>query len=281
MSCLISRRRLLAGAAAMLPLRAEKLSGHMGLEMYTLRAAAEKDLPGTLDLIRKLGFTDLEVGSLFGRSAAEFRRMLDRAGLRVSSLMADYARLTKEIATVQDEAHTLGVEYVVCSTLPHSKVFTMEECKRGAEAFNRWADSVVRSGLGFGYHTHGFEFRPSPDGTLFDTLLKSTDPKVQFEMDIFWIVFGNQDPATLLSRYPGRFPLMHVKDMRKDTVRNFRPGDVTEDASVPLGTGAVDIPAALRAAQKAGVRHYYLEDEAVDAIRQIPQSLKYVESLKL
>jgi len=82
-----------------------------------------------------------------------------------------------------------------------------------------------------------------------------------------------------LHKYPGRFPLMHVKDLRKDTPLGGSPGDVLEEASVPLGKGLVDIPAMLKAAQETGVRHYYIEDEAVDASRQIPASLRYLESL--
>ena len=85
----------------------------------------------------------------------------------------------------------------------------------------------------------------------------------------------------MLQRYHGRFPVMHVKDMRKDTVRGGSPGPVKEDASVVLGAGLLDIPAILRAAEKNGVRHYYLEDEAVDAARQIPESLRYLDTLSL
>src|ERR1041384_6261747 len=99
-------------------------------------------------------------------------------------------------------------------------------------------------------------------------------------MDIFWMVFAQQDPAKWLQRYPGRFPLMHVKDIRKGTPLGGSPGDVPEEASVILGQGLVDIPAALHAAQATGVHHYYIEDEAVDATQQIPQSLRYLRTIR-
>ena len=119
------------------------------------------------------------------------------------------------------------------------------------------------------------------DGTVFDTLMKSTDPRfANFEIDIFWIVYAGQDLVKLLHRYPGRFPLMHVKDIRKDTVLGGLPRDVREEESVALGEGLVDIPAALLAAQETGVRHYYIEDEAVDAAQQIPRSLNYLKSIR-
>jgi sugar phosphate isomerase/epimerase len=258
-----------------------KFSGSFGLEIYSLRREAQKDLPATLEMIRKFGLTDLEVGELYGRSAQEFRRLLDQAGLKASSMMAAHARLAGEIQAVVRDARTIGADYVVCSTIPHRKHLTTQECHQAIEDFNRWGRVLAESKQRLCYHTHGVEFGPSPDGTLFDTLVKSTDPRfVNYEMDIFWIVFAHHDPVTWLHKYPGRFPLMHVKDIRKDTPLGGSPGDVLEEASVILGQGLVDIPAALRAAEATGTRHYYIEDEAVDAAQQIPQSLRYLESIR-
>jgi sugar phosphate isomerase/epimerase len=251
------------------------------MAIYSLRGEAQKDLPGTLAMIRKLGFKDVEVGSLFGRSTAEFRRLLDGNGLKATSMSAEYPQLRDRIGSVAEDAHTLGAEYVVCGTVLHKqKHLTAEDCKRAAGDLTGFGEKLLASNLHCCYHTHGIEFDKSPDGTLFDGLVKQTNPKfVNFEMDICWIVYGRQDPATLLHRYPGRFPLMHVKDLRKGVPLGGSPGDVNEEDSVPLGKGVVDIAAALRAAKKTGVRHYYLEDEAVDASRQIPESLRYLESI--
>ncbi len=254
----------------------------MGLQIYSLRGEAGKDLPGTLALIRKLGFSEVEGGDFYGRSAAEFRKLLDANGLKLTSMTAAFERLSLKPQSVADDAHALGAEYVVCSTVPHKKKLTDEECKSAAESLNRFGESLAKSGLHCCYHTHGIEFEKSPDGTLLDTLVKRTDAKlVNFEMDIFWIVYACQDPVKLLHRYPGRFPLMHVKDIRKGTPLNGLPRDVREEDSVPLGQGIIDIPATLRAARQTGVRHYYIEDEAVDAARQLPESLRYLERLDL
>lgn len=279
---MITRRMVLASACAALPAIGErKAPGPFGLEIYSLRGEAQKDLPATLAMIRKFGFKEVEVSELYERSAAEFRRLLDKAGLQATSMMADYERLGKDADSVAADARTLGAEYVVCSTIPHQKQLTAENITRAAEDLGRWGEKLAGSGVHLGYHTHGVEFGKSPDGTLFDTLARHTDPKyVNFEMDIFWIVFAFQDPAKLLRKYPGRFPLMHVKDIRKGTVLGGSPGDVLEESSVPLGAGIVDIPAALRAARQTGVRHYYIEDEAVNAAQQIPESLKYLQSVR-
>jgi sugar phosphate isomerase/epimerase len=157
----------------------------------------------------------------------------------------------------------------------------LKDCQPAADNLNRWGERLAAKGLHLCYHTHGTEFDPSPDGTMFDALAKLSNPKfVNFEMDIFWIVYGYQDPVKLLRRYPGRFPLMHIKDIRKGTVLGGSPADVLEEESVPLGTGLVDVQAALLAAQTYGVQHYYLEEEAVDAEPQIRQSLRYLASLR-
>ena len=279
---MISRRTLLAAACGALPTGAiQKCAVSMGLEIYSLRGEVEKDLPATLALIRKFGFKEVEVPALYGRSAAEFRRLLDNHGLQATSMMAEYDRLGREVNAVAADARTLGAEYVVCGTIPHKKKHLMiEDCDPAAQDLNRWGENFLRSGLRFCYHTHGIEFDKTADGTVFDALAQGMDPKLaNFEMDIFWIVYAYQDPVKLLHQYPDRFPLMHVKDMRKDTALGGSPGDVQEEASVPLGKGLVDIPAALRAASETGVRHYYIEDEAVDAARQIPESLRYLESI--
>ncbi len=279
---MISRRAFLA-AAATLPVAAQsKFRAPVGTNIYSFRYLAEKDLPATLSLIRELGFREVEVGELYGRTPSEFLKLLKTAGLRATSFGVAYTALDKDLATVAAQAHTLGAEYVVCSTIPHSaKHLTAKDCPPAAEHLNRWGKSLAASGLHLCYHTHGTEFDPSADGTIFDTLAKLCDPAyANFEMDIFWIVYGYQDPVQLLRRYPGRFPLMHVKDIRKGTKLGGSPADVREEESVPLGTGVVDVRAALIAAQTAGVKHYYLEEEAVDALPQIRQSLSYLAGLR-
>ena len=116
---------------------------------------------------------------------------------------------------------------------------------------------------------------------MFDTLAKAVDPNAaNFEMDVFWIFFGKQDPAKLLEKYPGRFPLMHLKDIRKGTPKTGNPGDVAEEASVPLGTGEIDWPSVLRAALRTGVRHYYVEEEHPNAVQQIPQTLDFLKKVQ-
>jgi sugar phosphate isomerase/epimerase len=284
---MISRRTLLATFCAALPGCAQQTpKPRFGLQTYSLRYDARKDLPGTLALIRKMGFEEVETSAPAGLSAAEYRRLLDGHGLKAVSMMASYQQLDTAVGAVAEDARQLGASYVVCSTLPQKDYMTDEECRHGAEFLNSRGESLAADNLSFCYHTHGTEFRPAPGatefpgGTVFDVLVKRTDARfANFEMDIYWIVYAGQDPVTLLHRYPGRFPLTHIKDIKPGTVLGGLPRDVLEEESVPLGTGLVDIPAALRAAQQTGVKHYFIEDEAVDAAEQIPQSLRFLEKM--
>ena len=268
-------------ASVAMAAKAAAFRAKVGTNIYSFRYLAEKDLPATLATIHELGFREVEAGDLYGRSPREFRRLLNAAGLRATSIGAAYNALDSNMDGVAAHAHELGAKYVVCSTIHHSaKHLTAEDCPRAADSLNHWGRKLHAAGLHLCYHTHGTEFDPSPDGTRFDTLVKLADPKfVNFEMDIFWIVYGHQDPVKLLHHYPGRFPLMHVKDIKKGTVLGGSPADVREDESVPLGTGLVNVQAALIAAQACGVRHYYLEEEAVDAVPQIRRSLRYLQEL--
>ena len=300
---MISRRTLLAGLCAALPSRAQKTSKpRFGLQTYSLRYDLQKDFPGTLTLIRKLGFEELEVSNWPGHSAAEYRRLLDDNGLKAVSMMASYQQLDTALGAVAEDAHALGAAYVVCSTLPQKRYMTDEECRHGADFLNRRGESLAAAKLSCCYHTHGTEFHPAadntpganapggntpggaklfPGATVFDLLAQRSDPRyANFEMDIYWIVYGGQDPVELLQRYPGRFPLTHIKDIRPGLALGGLPRDVREEDSVPLGTGLVDIPAALHAAQETGVKHYFIEDEAVDAAQQIPKSLRFLENMK-
>lgn len=279
---MLSRRSLLAGGLPLLARAKQKPWAGIGLELYSLRSRAEKDLPGTLALIERLGIREVEVSALYGHGATEFRRQLDAHGLKATSMMAEYDRLLKNTGAVAEDAQALGATYVVCSTIPHErKYLTVTDCQRAASKLNAWGERLGRSGLHCCYHTHGTEFQKFEDGTVFDVLAQRTDPRyANFEMDIFWIVYAFQDPVKMLHRYPGRFPLMHVKDIRKGTALGGVPADVREEDSVPLGQGLVDIPAALRAARQTGVRHYYIEDEAVDAATQLPASLRYLGALR-
>ena len=167
-----------------------------------------------------------------------------------------------------------------CAWIPH-KDFDEKTAREAAAVFNRAGEALAKHGLKFFYHTHGYEFQPYKNGTLFDLLVSETNPQfVRFEMDLFWIVHPGQDPVKLFEKYGNRFELMHVKDMRKGTPTGLLTGQSDVKNDVTLGTGVMEWPAILRAAQKAGVKYYFIEDESPTSVRQIPLSLRFLERVK-
>jgi sugar phosphate isomerase/epimerase len=258
------------------------LNGAVGLQLWSLREYLPKDLVGTLARIRGFGFREVEGAGLWGRTVSELRAALDAAGLRCTSAHMGLERLRDDLPGALAEAKALGASWVVCPWIPHDKKFTREDALRSAEAFNRFGKGAREAGLGFGYHCHGYEFVPSPEGTLWDTLVGATDPAtVGFQMDLFHAFHGGADLIPVIDKLKGRIPSLHLKDLKKGfPVEPGSPGAPPE-ADVPVGAGQIDYPAVLRAAMKAGCSSYYVEDESKDPLAGIPQSVAYLEGLRL
>ncbi|HEV2207730.1 MAG TPA: sugar phosphate isomerase/epimerase [Verrucomicrobiae bacterium] len=255
--------------------------GPVGLQLYSLRAQFAKDVPGTLDEVKSWGIKYVELAGTYGLSPAQFKSELAARGLVPISAHFDYNLYKNDPEKVAAEAKALGLQYAGCAWIPHEGDFTEQTCREAITVFNHAGEVMARHGLKFFYHVHGFEFQPYKDGTLLDLLFQETNPKyVNYQMDIFWIVFPGQDPVKLLEKYPHRWQLAHLKDMRKGTVTGALTGgtDVKNDAA--LGTGMMDMPAILRAAKKAGVKWYFIEDESPWSEKQVPESLKYLEEVR-
>jgi sugar phosphate isomerase/epimerase len=179
----------------------------------------------------------------------------------------------------------MGVQYVMVAWIPHKddEGFTLAEATKAAADFNAWGAAFKAAGITFTYHAHGYEFRPLPDGSnLFDLICKSTDPEnVSFEMDVFWITHGGQDPVKLMEKYPSRWRLMHVKDIRKGAPTGIYTGHAPSTDDVAVGSGQVDWPSVLKEAQSVGVKWYFIEDESDTPDVNIPKSISYIRSLGL
>ena len=252
-----------------------------GMEAYTYRHSFKKDVAATLDSIKALGITELESGpSPNGLTPEAFRRLLDERGMTCPSIGVGYEALVKDPDLVARQAKTLGASYVMVAWIPHQKTFTLADAQKAAADFNRAGKVLQEKGITFCYHIHGYEFQPYRNGTLFDYLAQHTDPKyVSFEMDMLWAFHGGQDPVKLLNKYGKRWKLMHLKDLRKGVEGNLSGNTPTEN-DVVLGTGQLDVPAILKAAKKAGIKHYFIEDESPRWSTQVPQTIQYLKSLR-
>jgi sugar phosphate isomerase/epimerase len=254
--------------------------GPVGLQLYSLRADFAKDVPGTLKRVRELGFKYVELAGTYNLSPEKFKEALDANGLVPIAGHFPYERYRDDVEGIARDAKALGLQYAGCAWIAHQGDFDEKTCRQAIEVFNRAGEALARHNIKFYYHTHGYEFQPFGNGTLFDLLMAETKPKfVNYQMDILWIVHPGQDPVALLQKYGKRFELMHVKDLKKG-IKGDLTGhtDVTND--VTLGTGQMDLAAILKAAKKANVKWYFVEDESPTSAEQIPQSLKYLEQLK-
>jgi len=261
---------------------AGSFKGVAGLQLYSLRDLFKTDVPGTLDKVKAYGFTEVEVAQTYGLGGEKLHEMLAARGLKAIGEHFQYGPLTKDLDACIQEAKALGLEYVACPWIPHEEAqFNEAVVRKAAADFNRWGEAFAKAGIHFTYHPHGYEFAPFGDGTLFDLLVHETNPKfVNFEMDVFWVTHPGKNPVDLLEKYPNRWLLMHLKDIRKGAKTGIYTGHAPLTDDVPLGTGQVDWPAVFRAAAKVGVKHYFIEDESPTAETAIPQSLKYLETLK-
>jgi len=252
----------------------------LGVQAYSFRKSFPVDVAKTLDTIQMMGFTEME-GSAGQVPPEQFRQMCAARGISIPASGAGFEELEKNPDSVARRAKLLGAKYVMTAWIPHQKgAFNLSDAKKALKVFTAAGKLLAKQGITFCYHVHGYEFQPYQDGTLLDYMIVNSDPKyVSFEMDILWVHFGGGDPVALLNKYGNRWKLMHLKDLRKGTPKDLT-GYTSEENDVPLGTGEIDIPAVLRAAKKAGVKHYFIEDESSNVTKQIPQSIAYLKGLR-
>ncbi len=250
-----------------------------GVVSFTFRADFSKDVAGTLDYIKEMGIRNIEFSNLFGKSAEEMRALLDARGMVCTSYGVYYDALTNKTDKVIQEAKTLGAEFVRVGMIPHKGEFTVQQADEAIKDFNRVGKLLKENGLEFCYHNHGYDFTPYEKYTLYDYLIQNTNPDyVSYELDILWVHQFGQDPMAYLKRYPSRFKLMHVKDLKKGVPVGLDVKTSPEN-DVPLGSGQINVKAILKQARKSAIKYYYLEDENSNSKAQVPLSLTYVKSL--
>ncbi len=255
--------------------------GPIGLQLYSLRDQFKTDVPGTLDKVKNFGFKYAELAGTYGMTPEVFGQELKNRGIVPVAAHFGFDQYEKDIQGVIKEAKALKLKYAGVAWIPHQGDFDEKTCRAAAAVFNRAGAELKRHGIQFFYHIHGYEFQPYGQGTLFDLLMAETDPKsVAYEMDIFWAVYPGQDPVKLFQKYSKRWALVHLKDMRKGTETGLLTGKSDVRNDVAMGQGTMDMPAILKAARKARVKYYFIEDESPSVEQQIPQSLRYLETVR-
>lgn len=262
--------RLLPAAPLQLP---------VGLQLYSVRNLLPKDFAGTLRQLYQAGYREVEAAGYYDKSAADLRHAMDEAGLSCISTHLTLGVLHSKFDESIAYAKALGLDYIICSSSagvhrdPTAKGdLTLDDWRYVAGEFNRIGEKVKAAGMTFGVHNHVPEFAVLDGVTVYDELLRLTDPKfVVFEMDCGWVLASGHDPVAYLSKTPERFPLLHVKDMAREPDGKFH--------SVVMGQGIADYHRILHAA--TGLKHYFIEQEEFvgDPITELREDEAYMRKL--
>ena len=257
----------------------------IGLQLYTVRDLMKQDFDGTLSKVAAVGYKEVEFAGYFDRSPKDVRAAVDRNGLTAPSAHIEYKNLGEKFPEVIEAAKVVGHEYLVNPWIDEEIRKQPDGWKQAAETFNRAGEACKKAGIQFAYHNHWFEFLPVNGKLPYDFLLTECDPNlVKMELDLCWITVGGQDPLKYFDRYPGRFPLVHVKDVKRippvtaGGAQDFGSSmkDMTE-----VGSGIIDWKKIFAQSDKAGIKHYFVEhDNPKKPLESIKKSHDYLARLR-
>ena len=287
---MLSRRHFLAGSAGLIAAggrRADALGQPIGLQLYTVGDAIGRDFDGTLKAVAAIGYRAVEGNlSLAGRDARALKAVYDGLGLGWRSAHCGGGDLRDGLGKTIETARAVGLEYLVCAfpQIPASigdviKGITLDDWKVNAELFNRIGERTHEAGITFAYHNHNIDFRRYDGISGYDALLAATDPRlVKLELDCGWMVSAGLDPVDYLGRYPDRYVMLHVKDLKREHI----PNTDLKMASTEVGKGIIDWPRLLAAAAKTSVKGLYVEQEppfVVSSLESVRVSFDYLKPL--
>ena len=272
---------LTVGASHPASLSAAPLRLPIGVQLWTLRKECEKDLEGTLEKIAAIGYEEVEVHSGLLQKGAAMRRMLSAQGLKCSSTHFPTSALRSGWELQIEYAQQMDVRYMVCPAIAEADRKSLDTYLHVADALNRFGEKCHRAGIRLAYHNHNFEFKSFGGVVAYDELLRRTDPRwVYMELDCFWITFAGRDPVDYFRRYPGRFALLHIKDLKPGH------GPTTETGYVPnpfteVGRGRIDWKRIFGAAREAGVELYFVEQDRGDRppLESVEISYNYLKNM--
>jgi sugar phosphate isomerase/epimerase len=270
----------------------------IGLQLYTVRDAMKTDFEGSIAKVAAIGYKEVEFAGIltagagyFGHSPKDVRAILDKEGLAAPSCHADYDVVEKKWPEALEAAKIVGHSYIICPWIDEKQRAEPGGWKRAARLFNKAGEASKKAGIQFGYHNHSFEFDPalSLGGKLpYDFLLAETDPGlVSMEMDLCWISVAGKDPLAYFEKYPGRFPLVHVKDWVKDSSSSSGyKGAMGQSVQyggrmADVGQGSIDWKNLFAHSANAGIKHYFVEnDDPKSAFDDIKISYDYLNKLQ-
>jgi sugar phosphate isomerase/epimerase len=251
---------------------------NFGVQLYTVRDEAEKDLPKVLQALHGIGYSEVETyWNIYTHPAPQLKKMINDHGMEVHSGHFDYEGLEQKL----DYAKALGVTYMICPMLPKEMWTSLDGFKKAADQFNVWGEKVRQMNMQFGFHNHNYEFRKFGETTGFETLMSRTDPHlVALEMDCYWITQSGNDPVKMMDELGHRVKALHLKD-RKPGFPTSQDLNQSAEHFTPVGTGTIDYKAVLAAAERNGVQRLFVEQDStegppIEALRTSFENLRAI-----
>lgn len=295
----IKNTSLVAAAMAVSPMAevmaALKKENKLGIQLFSIPKMLSEDYMAGVKMLQELGYKELELfgpfpfsaekakkgweaagkmlgfsgSGYFGKSAKEVKKILDDHGMSSPGTHTDLDTLEQNMGALGEAASILGHKYVTLPAIPDDRRKTIDDYKRIAEAFNKIGAEATKNGIRFGYHNHGYGIKPVDGVRPLEIILKNTDPNlVFFEMDIFWTTCGGVDPIELLTKYPNRYKMLHLKDMKEKKQFTGDGGGMGDWMPMfPLmasaGDGVLDLQGIVKKAKEVGVEHFFVEQDMV------------------
>lgn len=250
-----------------------------GIQLYTLRDVIQEDPKATLKALSDYGYRQIESyegeqGIFWNMKNTEFQKYLADLGMKMVSA---HANVFENFAEKAAQVAEIGGSYVICPYIGPGK--SAEEWKGIVDTFNECGEICAQNGIGFAYHNHDYSFKEEIDGMkVQDYLMQNTDEgKVDYEIDMYWVVEGGANNIEYLKKYKNRFQLCHVKDRSKNAA------EIEGNASCTLGTGTIDYPSILKVAEEIGMEYYLVEQERYDnttPMKCAEDGAKYLQQLR-
>ncbi len=290
-------RRSFIAALASTPVIARHLAAaaegehldHIGVQLYTVRSLMPKGMESVLSTVAGIGYREVEFAGYFDHTAHQIRAMLARTGLTAPSTHVGLEEQPGKWDGIVERSAFIGHQFVIVAWVDKAKYATPDDWKRLALRFNSAGETCKVAGVQFAYHNHGFEFEKVAGQLPYDILLKECDPElVKFEMDVAWAVAAGADPVKYFTAHPGRFPLLHVKDLKKKEAKRGKDKGAKGKSAPPagdeiledVGSGSIGWKKVLGAAKKHGTVHYVVEhDSPADPEASIRKSFAYLQAL--
>ncbi len=284
----------------------------VGVQLFSIPKLLEEDFNKGVKMLSQMGYKEVEMygpfpfsadsakkrwesiipmvgfsgSGYFDRTPQEIRSIFKDNKIAVTSTHTDLDTLETRMGQLGEAGDAVGFKYVGLPAIPEERRKTLDDYKRIAETFNTIGEEAKKVGLKFAYHNHGYGLQEVNGQVPLKIILEETDPGlVFFEMDLYWTIAGGADPVEYLEAYPKRYHLMHVKDMKEK--RRFSGDGGSPQEWVELfpfmttaGDGIMDLRSITLKAQKAGVKHFYVEQDMVQNPEiALKRSIDYLRSL--